>query len=71
MAEMVIYTKTGCPYCQAAMEDYQNNNTPYREVNVSHDAKALQLIKDKFNAAKVPVIVQDGKLVGIGFQGGG
>ena len=71
MSEVIIYTKTGCPYCKAAIERYQQDGIPFREVNVSTDAQALQLIQEKFGAQKVPVIVSAGTLVSIGFQGGG
>ncbi|EEG76082.1 glutaredoxin family protein [Dethiobacter alkaliphilus] len=71
MSEVIIYTKTGCPYCQAAIERYQKDGIPFREVNVGEDPKALQFIKESYGAQKVPVIVSDGSLVCIGFQGGG
>lgn len=71
MSELVIYTKTGCPYCKAAMEQFHKQGVPYREINVSEDSGALQYIRETFGAKKVPVTVRDGALVEIGFQGGG
>jgi glutaredoxin 3 len=71
MSELLIYTKTGCPYCQAAMEQYRRDGMPFREINTSEDPAALKEIREKWQAKKVPVIVRDGELVEIGFQGGG
>lgn len=71
MSEVVIYTKTGCPYCLAAIERYHKDGIPIREVNIHEDPKALQHIQELYGAKKVPVIVSGDKLVSIGFQGGG
>lgn len=71
MSDVVIYTKTGCPYCEAAKEQFQKEGVPFKEVNTSTDAEALAYIKQTLGAKKVPVIVRDGKLAEIGFQGGG
>lgn len=71
MSEVIIYTKTGCPYCRRAMEEYRSKKIQFKEVNTSEDAAARQLIKEKYGAGKVPVIVENGKLISIGYQGGG
>lgn len=71
MCEVVIYTKTGCPYCRKAIEDYKTKRITFKEVNTSNDAEAKQLVKEKFGANKVPVIVEGGKLVSTGYNGGG
>jgi glutaredoxin 3 len=71
MSEVIIYTKTGCPYCQAAMDKYTQDGISFQEVNTNNDPKALAHIKKTWQAKKVPVIVKDGELVEIGFQGGG
>lgn len=71
MSNLLIYTKTGCPYCKSAMEHYEKEGIPFTEVNVTIDSNAYKTIKEEFNATKVPVIVKDGQLMEIGFQGGG
>ncbi len=71
MSEVIIYTKTGCPYCEAAVADFKKKGVAFKEVNVSINPEAKQLIKGCYNANKVPVIVHDGKLSEIGWQGGG
>jgi glutaredoxin 3 len=71
MSELLIYTKTGCPHCKAAMEHYKKEGIPFTEMNVTTDSDAHKTVKVKFNANKVPLIVKDGQLMEIGFQGGG
>ena len=69
--DIVVYTKTGCPYCQQLMEEYQQKGIPFKEVNVSMDAKAKTLVKNVLLADKVPVIVKNGELESIGYKGKG
>ncbi len=69
--EILVYTKTDCPYCRQLMEDYKQKEIPFKEVNVSLDAKAKTLVKEVFMADKVPVIVKNGKLESIGYKGKG
>lgn len=70
MDEIVIYTKTGCPYCQRTMSEYRAKGIPFREVNVSENPEARNMIKEKYGANRVPVIVRDGELVQIGDASG-
>ena len=70
MEEIVIYTKTGCPYCRKTMDEYRARGIPFREVNVSENPEARDLIKKKFRADRVPVIVKGGELVQIGDASG-
>lgn len=70
MAKITIYTKTGCPYCSRTMQEYRDRGVPFQEVNVSNDREARWMVKEKYRADRVPVIVQDGKLVQIGDKNG-
>lgn len=71
MSEIIIYTKTGCPYCQKALADYRAKGIKVKEINTSEDTAAKSLVKEKYGATKVPVIVEDGKLISAGYNGGG
>lgn len=71
MSKVIIYTKTGCPYCRKAIDDYRAQGINFTEVNTSEDPEAKRLVKEKYGVAKVPVIVKDGKLVSTGYNGGG
>lgn len=70
MSEVTIYTKTGCPYCDAAKEHYKKQGVDFDEINVYNTAgakeKAIELSGGK---AIVPVIVENG-CVKVGFNGG-
>lgn len=70
MAEITMYTKTGCPYCAAAKKYYNDQKIAFTEINV-HDVpgameKALALSKGK---RIVPIIVEADN-VKLGFGGG-
>lgn len=71
MSEIIIYTKTGCPYCQKALADYRAKGISFKEINTSDDAAAKLLVREKYGATKVPVIVRDGKLISTGYNGSG
>ena len=71
MAETIIYTKPGCPYCAGAKEGFEKRGVPYREVNAAGSAAALQeMLKLSNGQRRVPTIVEDGKVT-VGFNGGG
>lgn len=67
---MIIYTKTGCPYCEAAKKHFTAEGIQFEEVNLSVHRERIQEIKELTNSTKVPVIIEDGKVT-VGFNGGG
>lgn len=66
MKKTIIYTKTGCPYCQQMLREYQAQGLSFEEVNVSLDPEARRTVIEKYGANRVPVIVRDGEPVQIG-----
>jgi len=68
---VTIYTKTGCPYCAAAMEDYRRRGIEYREVNLSLEPDRIPEIVQLTGRRLVPVIVEDKGRVTAGWEGGG
>lgn len=68
MAQATIYTKTGCPYCAAALEDLKAKGTDYEEINVTKDRERLSEMVKVSGGRKVPVIVMDDKIT-VGFKG--
>jgi len=64
-----IFGKNGCPYTDAAREDYGRRKVPFEYVNVKKDPADLErmLVYSK-GVREVPVIV-DGDRVTIGFGG--
>ena len=72
MAEVVIYTKPGCPYCSKAMTWYSTHGIDFTEKN-AQDNRAYRREMFSFSNGDptVPVIVIDGKLKQIGWEGRG
>ncbi len=69
MADVVIYTKTGCPYCAAAKAHYTSEKIAFEERNVHSKKEWLdELLKHSGGQRKVPVIVDKGR-VQVGFNG--
>lgn len=72
MANVVIYTKPGCPYCAKAMTWYTEQGVPFTEKNAQDN---LDYRKEMFSFSKndptVPVIIEDSKLKQIGWEGRG
>jgi glutaredoxin 3 len=67
--EVVIYGKDTCPYTQAAIEDYQAREVPFRYVNVKKDRAELDRMLGLTKGKRlVPVIVEGGRVT-IGFGG--
>ncbi len=69
MSEVTIYTKPGCPYCAAALDDMQRRSVGYTEHNVQQDGAALKrMLELNGGRRQVPTIVQ-GEQVTVGFNG--
>ena len=72
MSGVVIYTKPGCPYCAKAMTWYNENAIPFQEKNAQDNLKyRKEMFSFSDNDPTVPVIVVDGKLKQIGWEGRG
>ncbi len=70
MPTLELYGSTQCPYTQEFREWLEWNRRDYREYSVDADPEAyarLQLITG--GAAAVPVLVEDGRVIQIGWQG--
>lgn len=70
MGNITVYTKEGCPYCAKLMGELREKGIAFSEVVVSNDPGALNLVKEKYKADKVPVLVE-GERVTIGYKGAG
>jgi glutaredoxin 3 len=69
---MIIYTKSGCPYCAAAVAHYTAEGTDFEERNISDSAKWRdEALSQCGGDRRVPVIVDDDGSASIGWEGGG
>jgi glutaredoxin 3 len=67
---VLIFGKDGCPYTQAARDDYAKRGVAFEYVNVKRNAADLErMLGFSKGRREVPVIV-DGNKVTIGFAGG-
>ncbi|MES2860346.1 MAG: glutaredoxin, partial [Pseudomonadota bacterium] len=62
MADIVLYTKPGCPYCHAAMALLDKKGADYTEIVASNDpAKKAEMVEKSGGKATFPQIFIDGK----------
>lgn len=66
-----LYIKDGCPHCRKQIEQLERDGVPYRLHNVSRDRSALNTVKEEFGAGMVPLLVENGRVKSVGFEGMG
>ena len=72
MANVVMYIKPGCPYCAKARAWYHENGIAFEEKNAQDDlGNRAEMFRYSNGDPTVPVIVIDGKLKQIGWEGRG
>ena len=72
MSRVELYTTASCEHCAAAREDFEWRGIDFVEYDVEQDADAYQrLVQLTGGTQTVPVIVEEGKPVQIGWMGRG
>jgi glutaredoxin 3 len=67
-----LYTSTGCPYSAAAREDLEWRGVDFVEYDVERDRDAYERMLELTGGNRtVPVIVEEGKPVQVGWMGQG
>lgn len=61
---MIIYTKTGCPWCVGAKEFLNKKNIEFEERNVTENEDFMKEMIDKSGQSKAPTIDIDGEIFG-------
>jgi glutaredoxin 3 len=65
LADVVVYTKPGCPYCVAAVGLLTRKGADFTEIVASHDpAKKAEMVEKSGGKATFPQIFIAGKHVG-------
>ncbi|ADK99620.1 glutaredoxin 3 [Brevundimonas subvibrioides] len=65
MADVILYTKPGCPYCHAAMALLDRKGVDYTEIVASNDpARKAEMVEKAGGKATFPQIFIDGKHIG-------
>jgi glutaredoxin 3 len=60
---MIIYTKTGCPWCEDVLEYLNENNIKYEERNVISNPVYFKELFSKSGQGKCPTLDLDGKIL--------
>jgi glutaredoxin len=55
---LIIYTKPGCQYCQAAKSYLNDNSIPYKEVDITTDESTIEWLRAQGHKT-LPVIYLD------------
>jgi glutaredoxin 3 len=72
MKPIELYTTVGCPYSEAAREDLEWRGVDFIEYDVEEDKGARgRMLKLTGGNRTVPVILEEGKPVQIGWMGRG
>lgn len=64
MAEVKIYSKDHCPYCERAKALLQSKGVKYQEINLEGKPDEMQALVKQTGMRTVPQIFIAGKLVG-------
>jgi glutaredoxin len=66
---VLIFGKDGCPYTEAAREDYTHREVPFQYINVKKNGADLdRMLEYSGGDRRVPVIVENDKVT-VGFGG--
>jgi glutaredoxin 3 len=65
LAEVVLYTKPGCPYCMAAKSLFERKGVNFTEIVASNDPqKKAEMVEKSGGKATFPQIFVGGKHLG-------
>ncbi|CAB3394139.1 Uxx-star family glutaredoxin-like (seleno)protein [Kyrpidia spormannii] len=66
-----LYGAKGCPYTRELRENLLWEGKAFQEYDVEEDPEALKRVLDLTGGRTVPVLVEDGRVVQVGYQGRG
>ena len=70
--KVLLYTKPGCPYCAKARDYYTDRGISFEERNAQDNlAFRKEMLAFSDGDPTVPVIIEDGQLKQIGWEGRG
>ena len=65
---LVIYTKSGCPYCDKARDYYNENNIKFTEYDAQNNrARKREMLDYSGGDLTVPCIVENGEYIQSGW----
>ncbi|MFA6536255.1 MAG: glutaredoxin [Candidatus Paceibacterota bacterium] len=60
---MIIYTKTGCPWCNEALAFLKSVGVPFEEREVLSNPKFFEEMRAKSGQSKAPTLDIDGEIL--------
>lgn len=60
---MIVYTKTGCPWCIDAVNFLKENNISFEERNVTDSPEYMEEMVKKSGQSKAPTFDVDGAIL--------
>jgi glutaredoxin len=63
MPNIIIYTKTGCPWCAEALKFLNEKKIPYEEREVRNNPKLFEELVAKSGQDKTPTLDVDGEVL--------
>jgi glutaredoxin len=68
----VMYVKPGCPYCQQARDDLTAEGVTWEERDATTRADwRAELLEHSRGTGLVPTLLEDGRVVTVGWKGKG
>ena len=71
MAKLELFGAPGCPYTQEMREALEWDRREFVEYDVAADSEARRRMRTLANTRTVPVLVEDGRVLEIGWRGHG
>ena len=60
---LIVYTKTGCPWCIEVVNFLHENGIEFEERNVTKNEDFMQEMVDKSGQSKAPTLDLDGEIL--------
>ena len=72
MAKLELYGTASCPYTQELRESLEWHRRDFQEYDIEADPQARERLRALDSSVRtVPVLVEDGKVIQVGWQGRG
>lgn len=59
---IILYTKTGCPWCKGVLDLFKEKNVKFEEREVTHSNTFLDELAKKSGQTKTPTMDLDGEI---------
>jgi glutaredoxin len=63
MSDLILYVKTGCPWCEEALDYLDQKKIPYERRVVSGNAALFKEMEDLSGQTKAPTLSLDGEVL--------